>query len=332
MTVIVVLAVTVIARSAATKQSLCYDIACMGAQETNEQNTEQAELQFDLFSWYPGHIAKAERQLKEKIKAVDIIIELRDARIPEASAHQDLDEWANPAANRKTEGFVEKPILVVFTKSDLADPYKLKPAIQKYNAIEVDAKKGKLGSLMKRLDKAAEPVRAKFKAKGVLNRPARIMVVGYPNVGKSSLINKLAKKKKAKVENRPGVTRQQQWVDLPLQSLKLLDTPGIIPTKLYSKEQALKLALCNCLGDKSFDHVPLAREVISFIDGIYPGAIAGYYGLTEDEELNLENIALKRSWLQVSRDGDRYPDLERAGTKVLNDCRDLKFGRVSFDT
>lgn len=227
----------------------------------------EEKLELNDFNWYPGHIAKAERQLKEKIKVVDIIIELRDARIPEASSHKQLAEWAQG-----------KTIISCLTKSDLADPARLNPYLKANDLISISPKNpSSLKHLTREIEIASKPIIEKFKAKGVIGRAPRVMIVGFPNVGKSTLINALAKKKKAKVQNKPGVTRQQQWVDVKSNfNLKLLDTPGIIPTKFDSDDQALKLALCSCVADKAFEWELAARAGLNLLKRIYPDFDPGY--------------------------------------------------------
>lgn len=269
----------------------------------------EEKVQLNKFSWYPGHIAKAERQLREKISQIDIIVELRDARIPYTSEHRDLETWANG-----------KKIISVLNKLDLADPRKIPEGFLSINTKDPKT----LNDLITELGKAAEPIEEKFKKKGIINRPARVMIVGYPNVGKSSLINALARNKKAKVENRPGVTRQQQWIDVKGKlNLKLLDTPGIIPAKLYSDDQALKLAICNCVGDNAFDDLLVARETLLLIDRLYPGLIEKTYGL---DELSVEAFAEKKAMIN---NGEL--NIERAAQAIIREVRDLRFGRISLD-
>lgn len=270
--------------------------------------TEETK-QLNKFSWYPGHIAKAERELKERISQVDIIVELRDARIPLASEHRDLKTWAK-----------SKKIITVLNKLDLADPNKIPSGFISVNTKNPQS----LTPLINELIKAAKPISEKYRAKGIINRPARVMIVGYPNVGKSSLINALAKKKKAKVENKPGVTRQQQWIDVKGKiDLKLLDTPGIIPTKLYSDDQALKLALCNCVGDSAFESVLVAREAMKLIDELYPNLIKKIYGL---DDLSLEDFARKKNLIN---NGEL--NLDKAAKVLVQDFRELKLGVLSLD-
>jgi ribosome biogenesis GTPase A len=267
------------------------------------------EKQLNKFSWYPGHIAKAERQLKEKISQIDIIIELRDARIPFTSEHRDLPNWVN-----------NKTIITVLNKLDLAD---LERVPKQFLAINTKDPKS-LNVLLSELSKAAEPIEEKFKKKGIINRPARVMVVGYPNIGKSSLINALARKKKAKVENKPGVTRQQQWIDMQGKlQLKLLDTPGIIPAKFYSDDQALKLALCNCVGDNAFDDVLVAREMLKLIEALYPNHLNK---LLQIDELSLESYAESKS---IINNGEL--NLSKTAQLLISEFRNLKFGRISLD-
>ena len=264
------------------------------------------------FSWYPGHIAKAERELREKLKIIDIVIELRDARIPEASRHKDLQDWVKA-----------KAIITVLNKSDLADVNK------KFIGIN-SRDRNSLKKIIQEIEKAAKPIEKKYLAKGILNRPARVIVIGYPNVGKSSLINALALSKKTKVADKAGVTRQQQWVDVKSKlNIKLLDTPGIIPAKFYSEDQALKLALCNCLGDNAYDHILVAREGLRLIEKLYPGLIIKHYKLenidANDDSL-LEQIALKKTHI---REGQ--PDVERTANAVLKDFREAKLGKISLE-
>lgn len=272
------------------------------------------EKHHNKFSWYPGHIAKAERELKEKIKAIDIIIELRDARIPLSSAHQELSSWAG-----------SKPIIIVLTKSDLADPEKTKKFCAETKALSIDSKNPKtLKPLLNTIEKLAQPLIEKSQKKGITGKPIRIMVAGYPNVGKSTLINALSKTKKAKVENKPGVTKQQQWIDMPSKTpLKLLDTPGIIPPKFYSEDQSLKLALCNCVGNTAYDVEILAQAAMIFLDQISSGKVCAYYGITEP---SLSAIATAKK-LKVNQELNIY----KSALMFINDFRDQKFGNLSLD-
>ena len=277
----------------------------MNKEHDNEALVEEqsSESRIFQFNWYPGHIAKAEKQLKEKIKLIDMIIELVDARIPESSAHKELREWAG-----------NKPVLRVVSKSDLADP-SLNVAGVKINSKE----RKNIKAVIKNIEDAAAPINEHYKAKGLVNRPFKVMIVGYPNVGKSSLINALAKKKKTKVENKPGVTRSQQWVDIQSNiNIKLLDTPGIIPTKFINDDQALKLALCSCVSDKAFDPVEVARRGIELIESRYQGLIAKHYAITESD---LEVFA-----------NEKYAGEEAKAAQVfINDFRNQALAKISLE-
>ncbi len=303
-----------------------------------ETSTKKEKL-IHAINWYPGHIAKAEKQLKEKISLIDFVIEVRDARIPFSSHHNQLRDWLGA-----------KPYISILNKSDLADVKKaelakttIKNQGEAYSVVLVNSQAASLtNSLIKDINTLAELATKKFKDKGILKRPARIMVLGYPNVGKSTLINKLSKTKKAKVENRPGVTVRQQWIKVNTeQEILLLDTPGIIPTKLYSEDQAIKLALCNCVSAKAFDAYELLLHAIPFIDDLYPNLISNYYGVENykslgtsvDELLSdssvskfIETVALKKGWLQKGE-----ADMERASLKIITDFREQKFGFLSLE-
>jgi ribosome biogenesis GTPase A len=255
------------------------------------------------FNWYPGHIAKAEKQLREKISLIDMIIELVDARIPQSSSHTDLYEWAGP-----------KPVIRVLSKSDVSDPNK------NPQGIRVNSKERKnLGAVIREIELAAEPINERFKKKGLINRPFKVMIVGYPNVGKSSLINAIAKKKKAKVENKPGVTRQQQWINIESTiNIKLLDTPGIIPTKFNNDDQALKLALCSCVSDRAFDPIEVARLGIELINQLYPNLLDNYY--------KIPGFSV-RTFAESSHNGEDI----KAAEHFINDFRNQRFGKISLE-
>lgn len=278
------------------------------------------------FNWYPGHIAKAERELKEKIKLIDVIIELRDARAPYATAHRELKSWAGI-----------KPIILVINKSDLVASEALKAFEAKQSSAQppviaseakqpssyeqvffTNSKTTKVQDIVKALIKLSKPIREKFEAKGVRSRPIRVMVVGYPNTGKSTLINKLSQSKKAKVENKPGVTRSQQWIDLKAEKnldIKLLDTPGIIPPKFYSDDQALKLAWISSLGDKAYDPALVAKAGIDLLEQLYPGLVERLYQST-----SLDEMAAARKL-----------SLDAMGRKLIQDYRDGRMGLISLE-
>lgn len=264
---------------------------------------QESDSRIFTFNWYPGHIAKAEKQLREKINLIDMVIELVDARIPESSSHQQLHEWIGT-----------KPLIRVLSKSDIADSSKT------LKGIRVNSKERKnIGTVIREIEEAAKPVNERYKKKGLVNRPFKVMIVGYPNIGKSSLINALAKKKKAKVENKPGVTRQQQWIDIQSNiNIKLLDTPGIIPTKFDNDDQALKLALCSCVSDKAFDAVEVAKMAIDLIKELYPNILETYY---KNPDFSLESYA------EAGHSGV----LTQAAEHFIHDFRNQRFGKISLE-
>ncbi len=163
-------------------------------------------------------------------------------------------------------------------------------------------------------------------AKGLLRRPARIMVVGLPNVGKSSIINKLTRSSKTKTGAKAGVTRQQQWVRINPQ-LELLDTPGIIPMKQEDQERAVKLAFVNSVGDNAYSNDMVARELLNVLNEKQTEIFKEFYGVEPQNELTLENIALCRKWLIRNQE----PDIERTSGYVLKDFREGKIGRFILD-
>ena len=269
--------------------------------------------------WYPGHIAKAERKLKEQLSLVDAVIEVIDARLPYSSSYGNI-----------TRLLGEKPRLILLNKSDLADKSKLKEwvkIIEKESGFPVmltDAKNSKdLTSISKKAVELSEPRIQALMAKGLLRRPARVMVVGMPNVGKSSVINKLTKSSKTKTGAKAGVTRQQQWVRINPQ-LELLDTPGIIPMKQDNQEVARKLAFVNSISENAYSSELVANELLSFLEEKYPQEIKDYYKV---ENITLEDIATSRNWI-IS--GGK-PDIDRTSVYVLRDFREGRIGKFVLD-
>ena len=269
--------------------------------------------------WYPGHIAKAERKLKEQLSLVDAVIEVIDARLPYSSSYGNI-----------TRLLGEKPRLILLNKSDLADKSKLKEwikIIEKESGFPVmltDAKNSKdLTSISKKAVELSEPRIQALMEKGLLRRPARVMVVGMPNVGKSSVINKLTKSSKTKTGAKAGVTRQQQWVRINPQ-LELLDTPGIIPMKQDNQEVARKLAFVNSISENAYSSELVANELLLFLEEKYPQEVKEYYKV---EDITLEDIASSRNWI-IS--GGK-PDIDRTSVYVLRDFREGRIGKFVLD-
>ena len=270
--------------------------------------------------WYPGHIAKAERQLKEKLNLVDVVIEVRDARIPLSSSYTNIEKLLG-----------EKPRLLLLNKADLVDKEELKTWVKylknttKCPIIITDAKGSKdLALVVKNAVDLAEPKIQALMSKGLLRRAARAMVVGMPNVGKSSVINKLTKSSKTKIGAKAGVTRQQQWVRIN-PKLDLLDTPGIIPTKQENQLQAAKLAFVSSVSENAYSPEPVAQALLSLLsNGKYAQIVKDYYKVPD---LTLESIAQSRNWILKA---DSL-DTERTAKYILKDFRDGRLGKFILD-
>ncbi|MDR1327393.1 MAG: ribosome biogenesis GTPase YlqF [Heliobacteriaceae bacterium] len=269
----------------------------------------------DFIHWYPGHIAKAERKLKEQLSLVDAVIEVLDARLPLSSSYENISGLLG-----------EKPRLILLNKSDLTEPKELKKWIAAIEAREgfpvlaSDAKHSKdLNAIVKKAAELAEPRIQAAMAKGLLRRPARIMVVGMPNVGKSSIINKLTRSSKTKTGARAGVTRQQQWVRINPQ-LELLDTPGIIPMRQADQQRAKKLAFVNSVSENAYSNEAAAHALLEILPA---EKVNEYYGGT-----TIEDIAKARNWLASGG----KPDIERTAVYVLKDFREGRIGKFILDT
>ena len=270
--------------------------------------------------WYPGHIAKAERQLKEKLSLVDVIIEVRDGRIPLSSSYSNIEKLLG-----------DKPRLLLLNKADLAEKSELALWIQFLErttgckVILTEAKGSRdLNAVIKLAVELAEPKIQSLMAKGLLRRPARAMVVGMPNVGKSSVINKLTNSSKTKIGAKAGVTRQQQWVRIN-PKLELLDTPGIIPTRQDNQEQAVKLAFVSSVSENAYSPEPVAKSLLEMLlDSKHSDFVKEYYKV---ENLTLENIALNRNWIIKGE----TPDTERTAIYVLKDFREGRLGKIILD-
>lgn len=270
--------------------------------------------------WYPGHIAKAEKKLKELINLVDVVIEVLDARIPESSVYPDI---------KKLLG--EKPRLIVLNKSDLADEAKLKQWIKYYQQetgypviTSCASKNNDINAIVNKVTELAKPKIDKLVEKGLLPRPARVVVVGMPNVGKSSIINKLIKKGKTKVGAKAGVTRQQQWVRVN-PKIDLLDTPGIIPLKQEDQYKAGKLAMVNSVSENAYENEEVAQELLDILKEKYPKQVKDYYKIEDD--FTLEAIAKSRNWIVKNSQADTV----RTAVMVLTDFRDGRIGRFVLD-
>ncbi|MBR4549273.1 MAG: ribosome biogenesis GTPase YlqF [Oscillospiraceae bacterium] len=276
--------------------------------------------------WFPGHMTKAQRMIEENLKLVDAVCELLDARIPRASRNPDIDRLAGG-----------KPRLVILNRTDLADPavtarWRRAFEAQGLAILETDAKSGRgvkdFAPAVRRL--LADRLR-EYEAKGQSGRALRVMVLGIPNVGKSTFINKVAGRKAALAGDRPGVTRGRQWIRIDA-GLELLDTPGILWPKFDSQEVGELLAVTNAIKAEVLDRETLAANFILRLSRLYPDALRERYKLEPDPGADgftlLERAAQKRGFL-VSR--GEY-DLERMANTLLSEYHDGKLGRLSLET
>ena len=285
-----------------------------------ENNYEKMNIQ-----WFPGHMTKAQRMIEENLKLVDAVCEILDARIPRSSRNPDIDRLAG-----------DKPRLVILNRCDLADPaitarWRKHFEAQGLAILETDAKTGKgvnaFAPAIRRLlaDKIKE-----YEAKGQVGRPLRVMILGIPNVGKSTFINKVAGRKAAIAGDKPGVTRGKQWINIDA-GLDLLDTPGILWPRFDSQEVGEMLAITNAIKADVLDKETLGANFMLRLRQMYPQAIVDRYKFQPDPEMNgfelLEQAAKKRGFL-LSR--GEY-DIERMANTLLGEYHDGKLGRLSLE-
>lgn len=276
------------------------------------------------FQWYPGHMTKAKRMMQENMKLIDLVIELVDARIPLASRNPDIDELAKNKAR-----------LILLNKADLAED-KWNDAWAEYfkekgfSVVKVNSKKGGgIKSIQGVIQEACKAKIERDRKRGILNRPVRAMVVGIPNVGKSTFINALAGKACAKTGNKPGVTKGKQWIRLNKQ-VELLDTPGILWPKFEDQRVGLRLALIGSIKDEILNSEELAAELVTFLNEHYAGVLEEKYQVSSetDSYAMLRNIAESRHCLVRGNE----LDTEKAATLLLDDFRNGRLGRMTLET
>lgn len=271
-------------------------------------------------NWYPGHMAKARRQMEEQLKLVDIIIELKDARMPLASS--------NPLLNTLANG---KKRLVILNKCDKADDAQnrlWKEYFDKdYECMLVNSISDNLTKdVVARVKEILKDKLERAKARGIRKKVLRAMVVGIPNVGKSTFINNIVKKKAARAENRPGVTKSLQWIRIN-EDLELLDTPGVLWPKFEDQNKAVILALLGSINDEILDREMLVRAGFDHLLKHYPGMLNKRYGVDESSETILEDIARNKGCLLTNGEIDRNKVIEI----VLKDIRNDNIGKVSWE-
>lgn len=275
--------------------------------------------------WFPGHMTKAQRMIEENLSMVDAVCEILDARIPYSSRNPDIDRLAG-----------DKPRLVILNRVDLADP-QMTARWRKYfesrglAILETDAKSGKgVGSFAPAVRRLLKDKLAAYEAKGQVGRPLRVMILGIPNVGKSTFINRVAGRKAAIAGDKPGVTRGKQWINID-QGLDLLDTPGILWPKFDSQEVGEMLAITNAIKADVLDKETLGANFMLRLRELYPKAIEERYKFVPDPDMNgfelLEQAAKKRGFL-VSH--GEY-DIERMANTLLGEYHDGKLGRLTLE-
>ena len=275
------------------------------------------------FQWYPGHMTKARRMMQENIKLIDLIIELVDARVPLSSRNPDIDELGKNKAR-----------LILLNKSDLAEERINDEWIdyfkdRGYSAVKVNSKKGGgMNQIRSAIQEACKEKTERDRKRGILNRPVRAMVVGIPNVGKSTFINSLAGKACAKTGNKPGVTKGKQWIRLN-KNVELLDTPGILWPKFEDQEVGMRLAYIGSIKDDILNIEELALGLIGYLQEFYPAAIRERYNV--EEELKpldiLTAVAKARGCLKKGEE----LDYEKASRLLLEEFRSGKLGKVTLE-
>ncbi len=277
------------------------------------------------YQWYPGHMTKAKRMMQENIGLIDLVIELVDARIPLSSRNPDIDELGK-----------NKSRIILLNKSDLADPAGNRAWMdyfQKkgFHVLEINARtKQGLKAIQGTVQEACREKIERDRKRGIKNRPIRAIVVGIPNVGKSTFINSFAGKACAKTGNKPGVTKGKQWIRLN-KDLELLDTPGILWPKFESEDVGRKLAMIGSMNDEILQMTELAMDLIRFLTATYPALLAERYQI-ETEMLGdplgvLEHICENRKCYKKGQE----PDYEKASALFVDDFRSGRIGRVTLE-
>ena len=273
-----------------------------------------------IIQWFPGHMAKALRQVKENLKSVDIVLELVDARLPESSRNPQLAEVLQ-----------DKPSIIVLTKMDLADPAETKKWINYYEsmgqpAIAVNSNSGNLKIIEKKIKEILADKLQSRKEKGIQNQKLRAMCIGIPNVGKSTLLNHLVKKNVAQTGNRPGVTKAQQWLKAG-KDLQLLDTPGILWPKFEDPLVGKKLALTGAIKDTLYAKDDVALYAVEHFIHTNPNALAQRYRLTQSE---IEDTTVE-TLLAITRNMGFKEDYDRASERLIFEISKGKLGRYTLD-
>ena len=275
------------------------------------------------YQWYPGHMTKAKRMMQEDVKLIDLLIELVDARVPLSSRNPDIDKLG-----------ANKGRMVLLNKSDLADAKANQAWVEYFKkqgitVLEINSKTGSgLKSIQNAVNEACKEKRERDKKRGILNRPIRAMVVGIPNVGKSTFINAYAGKACTKTGNKPGVTKGKQWIRLG-KGLELLDTPGILWPKFEDQEVGMRLAFIGSINDEILIEEELAIDLIKYLKPRYPQAIENRFQIEECEDAiqTLELIAKARGCYKKGQE----IDYTKAASILVDEFRSGKLGRMTLE-
>jgi len=280
-----------------------------------------------MIQWYPGHIAKAERELKEQLKRVDVVLEVRDARIPNSTHHPQISQWVGNKAK-----------VLVINRVDM-----ISPAVRQLwtswfhkqgeTPYFTNAQQGKgIREVAQAAQAAGVQMNQRRRDRGMQPRPVRAVVIGFPNVGKSALINRLLGRRVVESARRPGVTRQLRWVRISDQ-FELLDAPGVIPGNLKDQQKALKLAICDDIGDASYDNQQVAAalvELLQDLDEITQSGLFPASSLKTRYELDPTSFS-GEEYLQTLADYRHQGNVERTARQLLNDFRIGMLGAIPLE-
>lgn len=275
------------------------------------------------YQWYPGHMFKTKKQMQEDIRLIDVILELVDARVPYSSKNPEIDKLA-----------ANKSRVLLFNKEDMADAKATKQwscyyEKKGYITACLNSKNGTgVKQVQEKIRQACQEKLERDRRRGILNRPLRAMIVGIPNVGKSTFINSFTGKVCTKTGNKPGVTKGKQWIRLS-KTVELLDTPGILWPKFEDQKVGQRIAWIGSMNDDILNPTELAYELCGFLSKRYPDSLKEKYEVTEKENplIMLEQVAQKRA---CKKKGNEL-DLDRAAIFLLDDFRNARIGRITLE-
>ena len=302
-----------------------------------KNNDSQKSFSKVSISWYPGHMAKTKKQIQEDLKLIDVVIEILDARIPLSSQNPDIAEWTK-----------SKKKIIILNKADLAEEKQNEKWVEHYKkqgivAILTDSNSGKgVPETIRQIEKIMKEDKETFSNKGRVGRSIRVMIVGIPNVGKSSFINRITKKSSTAVGNRPGVTRQKQWVRVK-ENIELLDTPGILWPKLEPQEVAFHLAFTGTIKDDNLEKTEIAYFLLKYLLENKRESIINRYGISNEiiekklsNEDQMENENILEILYEIGKkrgaiiSGGRI-DEEKVSNILIDDFRTGKLGRITLE-